>query len=291
MWNTLSRKLRRPPSLLVRTPLCRLCGRLDDLISEPTRAVGRRWQQGLWSLLACREWPGSDHSLQTGVHTFPEDLTPLMRAAPTTSQAMSREITRPGWTDPRSPIPSLRLSTWLLKYSSAAVEMVISSYLAVEFTKLDLILFEYIIYIFKQLCGRDCRSHDPYVIAGVMIQVPDDELYWQVKWFFFKVVRCGRNATTLTRNSRSGAIATTKEPRGNLQTGRGAQEWNGMLYHTCHNVTIYSISYHWYKNLHTALYIIVYVSVRRKSISNKSAQILPALSSPWCWKTVLIAES
>ena len=23
-----------------RTPLCRLCGRLDDLISEPTRAVG-----------------------------------------------------------------------------------------------------------------------------------------------------------------------------------------------------------------------------------------------------------
>ena len=26
--------------ICVLTPLCRLCGRLDDLISEPTRAVG-----------------------------------------------------------------------------------------------------------------------------------------------------------------------------------------------------------------------------------------------------------
>ena len=29
-----------------RTPLCRLCGRLDDLISEPTRAVGATVTEG-----------------------------------------------------------------------------------------------------------------------------------------------------------------------------------------------------------------------------------------------------
>ena len=42
------------------TPLCRLCGRLDDLISEPTRAVGATVTVGT-VILACREWPGSDH--------------------------------------------------------------------------------------------------------------------------------------------------------------------------------------------------------------------------------------
>ena len=25
--------------------------------------LGRRWQRGLWPLLACREWPGSDHTV------------------------------------------------------------------------------------------------------------------------------------------------------------------------------------------------------------------------------------
>ena len=33
-------------SLDVPTPLCRLCGRLDDLISEPTRAVGATVTEG-----------------------------------------------------------------------------------------------------------------------------------------------------------------------------------------------------------------------------------------------------
>ena len=33
------------------TPLCRLCGRLDDLISEPTRAVGATVTAGTVTLI------------------------------------------------------------------------------------------------------------------------------------------------------------------------------------------------------------------------------------------------
>ena len=33
------------------TPLCRLCGRLDDLISEPTRAVGATVTAGIVILI------------------------------------------------------------------------------------------------------------------------------------------------------------------------------------------------------------------------------------------------
>ena len=36
----------------VGTPLCRLCGRLDDLISEPTRAVGATVTEGTVILIA-----------------------------------------------------------------------------------------------------------------------------------------------------------------------------------------------------------------------------------------------
>ena len=35
----------------VGTPLCRLCGRLDDLISEPTRAVGATVTAGTVTLI------------------------------------------------------------------------------------------------------------------------------------------------------------------------------------------------------------------------------------------------
>ena len=34
------------PSRQVSTPLCRLCGRLEDLIGEPTRAVGATVTEG-----------------------------------------------------------------------------------------------------------------------------------------------------------------------------------------------------------------------------------------------------
>ena len=51
------------------TPLCRLCGRLDDLISEPTRAAGATVTAGTVTLIGlprmARKRP---HSLQTGVH-------------------------------------------------------------------------------------------------------------------------------------------------------------------------------------------------------------------------------
>ena len=33
------------------TPLCRLCGRLDDIISEPTRAVGATVTAGTVTLI------------------------------------------------------------------------------------------------------------------------------------------------------------------------------------------------------------------------------------------------
>ena len=38
-------------SWVIRTPLCRLCGRLDDLISEPTRAVGATVTAGTVTLI------------------------------------------------------------------------------------------------------------------------------------------------------------------------------------------------------------------------------------------------
>ena len=37
--------------LVVSTPLCRLCGRLGDLISEPTRAVGATVTAGIVILI------------------------------------------------------------------------------------------------------------------------------------------------------------------------------------------------------------------------------------------------
>ena len=40
-----------PSTHVAGTPLCRLCGRLDDLISEPTRAVGATVTAGTVTLI------------------------------------------------------------------------------------------------------------------------------------------------------------------------------------------------------------------------------------------------
>ena len=71
-WNKLRHNntfpVRWPPLRMYCTPLCRLCGRLDDLISEPTRAVGATVTAGNVTLIGlprmARQRP---HSLQTGV--------------------------------------------------------------------------------------------------------------------------------------------------------------------------------------------------------------------------------